>query len=156
MSPIQQRGTAMRRALILVLGLVVVMACGREDTTGPAVSDIPSAAAAAAANSWVSQADYPTDVWDAASASVTDPVTGQTMLYVIGGLPRRFGGAGSILSAVKAYDVESNSWRGKASYPVRVEGTNGAVEIGGEIYVSGGFTRRFDEQHGVWRREVLR
>ena len=109
-----------------------------------------------AVGSWISRADYPRDIWEASSASITNPSTLRTTVYVVGGIPRFLGGPGSITSGVKAYDVSANVWRSKAPYPVRVSGANGAVEINGKIYVSGGFTRRWDEQHGVYRLEVLR
>lgn len=67
-----------------------------------------------------------------------------------------FGGSGVITDAVRAYDASANVWRSRAPYPVRVRSTNGAVEIDGKLYVSGGFTRRWDERRGVWRLETLR
>lgn len=134
--------------------LVLLVACAG-DSTGPSVTDTPSAAVSATAASWLSRAGYPLDIWDAASASITNPTTLRTTLYVIGGRPKFFGSAGSVTNAVKAYDVSTNTWRAKAPYPVRVRGSNGAVEINGKIYVSGGFTRRWDEQRSVWRTEVL-
>ena len=76
-------------------------------------------------------------------------------MYVIGGYPACCG-AGRITDAVKAYDATSNTWSPKAHFPVRVESTNDAVELGGKIYVSGGFTRRWNETRQKWERETLR
>jgi hypothetical protein len=144
-----------RLAMVSIVTSLALSAC-QEAPTAPAGQDPASSMASVAPGSWISRADYPRDIWDAASASVTNTSTLRTTLYVIGGNPTLFGGAGVITSAVKAYDVSANVWRSKAPYPVRVRGTNGAVEIKGKIYVSGGFTRRFDAQRGVYRLEVLR
>ena len=51
--------------------------------------------------------------------------------------------------------ANSNVWRSKAPYPLPVRRTNGAVEIGGRIYVSGGETRRWDESAGFYRVDPL-
>jgi hypothetical protein len=150
------RRFAHRKAfLALILTGLALTGCG-EDATAPTGDDPASSVAAVAAGSWVSRADYPTDIYEAASASITNPSTLRTIVYVIGGIPKLFGSPGVTTSAVKAYDVSANVWRPKAPYPVRARGANGAVEINGKIYVSGGFTRRWDEQRGVYRLEVLR
>jgi Kelch motif len=141
--------------LVPFLASLVLTGC-QEDPAAPTGYDPATSVAAVAVGSWISRADYPRDIWDASSASITNPSTLRTTVYVIGGIPRLFGGPGSITSGVKAYDVSANVWRSKAPYPVRVRGTNGAVEINGKIYVSGGFTRRWDEQRGVYRLDVLR
>lgn len=143
----------MRRG-ITVLIAAVATGCGGEPTAPHASPPSHAAAAAAGTGSWVARAKYPIDVFDAAGASVTDKATGRTTLYLIGGYPACCG-AGRISSAVKAYDPSANSWSARASYPVRVHATNGAVELNGKIYVTGGFTRRWDEPFGVWRRESL-
>lgn len=137
-----------------ILASLTIFGC-RDDPTAP-TPDGPAASVAAAAGSWIARADYPRDIWDATSASVTDPSTLRSLVYVIGGRPRMFGGSGVITDAVRAYDASSNVWRSRAPYPVRVRSTNGAVEIDGRLYVSGGFTRRWDERRGVWRLETLR
>lgn len=124
-----------------------------ESAMGPAA---PPLQPPSALGSWLARADYPTDIWQAASVSITDPATLSTTVYVIGGMPRRGSGAGNLTDAVRAYDVKQNAWRRRAAYPVRIRGTNGAVEIEGKIYVSGGQTRRWDEQRGVWRPQWLR
>jgi hypothetical protein len=138
---------------------LAALACGDagDSPTAPASPDPQSAAAAASVGSWVARADYPRDIWRATSTAVTDPSTQRTIVYVIGGEFRSGGGgSGSMTDAVKAYDVHADVWRSKARYPVRVHSTNGAVAIDGKVYVSGGFTRRWDERRGVWRLEVLR
>jgi hypothetical protein len=93
----------------------------------------------AGAGSWVPRKEYAVDIFDATSASITE--NGRTTMYVIGGVPSCCA-AGRITASVKAYDATSNTWVPKARFPVAVRSTNGAVELGGKIYVSGGFTRR--------------
>jgi Kelch motif len=146
----------MRRILVIASALLLTLVGCRDEMplpTAPA-GDQPSANAAAS-GTWLSRADYPRDSWYAASASITDPSTLRTTVYVIGGKPVLGGGVGPITDAVRAYDVSANVWRSKARYPVRVEHTNGAVEINGRIYVSGGWTREWDEQRGIWRHAAL-
>ena len=121
-----------------------------ESPTAPAPADALPAAAATSVATWIARADYPRDIYNVTSASVTDPSTLRTIVYAIGG-DHRLDGSGNMTSAVKAYDVSANVWRSRAPYPVRVKSTNGAVEIAGKVYVSGGVTRRWDEQRGVWR-----
>ena len=147
---------AAARAIRRALGLGSLSLCGcQEDSTGP-TPERRAVVADVAEGSRLRRADYPINVYDAASASITDPATLRSILYLIGGKPKTFGGTGNASDAVKAYDVSANTWRPRAPYPVRVRATNGAVEINGKIYVSGGFTRRWDEQRGVWQLETLR
>jgi N-acetylneuraminic acid mutarotase len=136
----------------VALGLV---ACNPEaatesDTGG---SSPNASAAAVAAGSWRTRAAYPTDVYEAESASITDPATLRTTLYVIGGRgnPRRFN---SVSRAVRAYDVSANAWQSRAQFPVRLTGANGAVVINGRIYVPGGVTSFRDPEKG-WRGRTL-
>jgi hypothetical protein len=144
-----------RVSLLPLLAGLALAAC-QQDATAPEDDDAPASLAAASVGSWIAGADYPRDVWHPTSAAITNPSTQRTVLYVIGGRPRRFGGAGAITDAVKAYDVSANRWQSRAPYPVRIRSTNGAVTIDGKIYVTGGFTRRFDAQRGVWRVETLK
>jgi hypothetical protein len=58
--------------------------------------------------------------------------------------------------AVKAYDVDSNTWTAKARLPSRLQQANQAVELNGKIYVSGGFTRFWDAKQGVWRKTSVK
>jgi galactose oxidase-like protein len=57
--------------------------------------------------------------------------------------------------AVRAYDVSANTWRSRAQLPLRLYGANGAVEINGKIYVSGGLTTYLDTLRGGWRASRL-
>ena len=152
--PCSRRFTGSRARVAPTLVLLALAGCSDAPTAPPAGEAL--SAAAAAADAWTAKADYPRTIWHPTSASTTDAATGRTTMYVIGGRPNRFGGAGAITDAVKAYDVAANRWRSAAPYPVRIWSTNGAVELEGKIYVSGGFTRRFDERRGVWRLETLK
>ena len=143
------------------LGILVVLLACSDDPAGPGVITVdpgaaPSGAAAAAADGWRARADYHTTLWSPASASITDPSTLRTTVYVIGGNSKTFDGAsGRIISAVKAYNVTTNTWVAKAPVPVRVMASNGAVEINGKIYLSGGWSRRWDPIRGVWGGMLL-
>jgi N-acetylneuraminic acid mutarotase len=137
--------------VVLMAGLAI--GCAGEPT-GPEPGPPAAAVTAALAGSWAARAQYPVDVFDATSASITNSSTGRTTVYVVGGFPACCG-AGRITDAVRAYDATANTWRARAHYPVRVHATNGAVALGGRIYVTGGFTRRWDAAFGVWRRETL-
>jgi hypothetical protein len=147
-----------------VLGFVLLSAAAatvgcNSDETAPVSDplsspDVEATAVANATGSWSTRAPYPRDWWAATSAAVT-AANGHSILYVIGGAPP-LAGPGKISQAVKAYDVESNTWTNKASYPVPVWQTNGAATIGGKIYVTGGQSRRFDEAKQGYVRILLR
>ena len=78
----------------------------------------------------------------------------RTTVYVVGGRPRE-NGWNNPTSAVRGYDVKSNTWRKLASYPQRVYSTNGAQVIDGKVYVSGGVSRRWSEESGRYFLEHL-
>jgi N-acetylneuraminic acid mutarotase len=141
-----------------MLSTLLSLAACQDDPIGPVTSTpgAASAAGAVAANNWTTRAAYPRLILEATSASIINPTTRRTIVYVIGGNIQRSSGPGNITDRVRAYDVHANTWRDRAPYPVRVRATNGAVEINGKIYVSGGFTRRWDEQAGVWRSQTIR
>jgi len=132
--------------------VLLLVACSG-DPSSPAEPDLREAAgSAAAAGSWVTRAAYPAPIWEAASVSVTDPATLRTRLYVIGGKAKEFASPGNITNVVKVYDAATNKWQARAPYPLRIRSPN-AAELNGKIYVSGGWSRRFDEQHGVYRTD---
>jgi hypothetical protein len=138
--------------LVLLVAAVAGAGCQPESTAPDAE---PASAAAELVGGWTTRAPYPRSEWGAASAAVTNPSTLRSTLYVIGGAPP-FSGPGRITDAVKAYDVEANTWKPKAHYPVRVWLTHGAVALAGKIYVTGGQTRRFDEKKQVYVGATLR
>jgi Kelch motif len=134
----------------------LLVACS-ENPAAPGDSDIQNAPATAAAlGSWTSRVAYPAPIWQATSAAITDPATLRTSLYIIGGQSKEFAGPGNITNAVKVYDASANTWQARAPYPLRIRTTNAAVELNGRIYVSGGRTRRWDEEHAVYRSQTVR
>jgi hypothetical protein len=131
--------------------ILLLVACS-SDPASPGDPNLRDAlASASATGSWASRAAYPAPVWEATSVAITDRVTLRTSLYVIGGKAKEFASPGNITNAVKAYDVSTNTWRSRAPYPVRIRSPNEAVELNGKIYVSGGWSRVWDEEHGVYR-----
>ena len=137
-------------------GAILLLVACSGDPAAPVDLDLREApASTAATGSWITRADYPAPIWQATSVAITDPVTLRMNLYVIGGKAKQFGGPGNITSRVKAYDVSSNTWRSRAPYPVRIMSPNGAVELNGKIYVSGGWSRAWDEEHGVYRSDPV-
>ena len=145
-----------RTALFAPMLTAFALGSCRESPTAPSETEPSGRVAAAVAGFWTPKADHPRGVWAAASASLTNPSTLHTLVYVIGGRIRQFGGAGTVTNAVKVYDVGTNSWNSRAPVPVRLSHTNGAVELDGKIYVTGGFTRVWDPQRNVWRLSTLK
>jgi hypothetical protein len=138
----------MRVSLLFSVSAVAVglPACTSES---PTVTAPVESSAGLAAGTWRLRAPYPTDVYEAESASITDPATGRTTLFVIGGrVDRRT--YRKVFRTVRAYDLTSNAWRARAQLPIRLTGANGAVAINGRIYVAGGVTSFFDSLKG-WR-----
>jgi hypothetical protein len=137
--------------LFCVPAVAVGLACSPESPTAPA----PTASSASlAAGTWRLRAPYPTTVYEAESASFTDPATGRTTLFVIGGrVDRR--NYKNVLRTVRAYDLSTNAWRTRAQLPIRLTGANGAVVINGRIYVAGGVTSFFDSLKG-WRGRTVK
>jgi N-acetylneuraminic acid mutarotase len=141
-----------RQMAVLLTGLAG--ACASEPTAPESSEAATAVAAAVGMGSWIARAQYPVNISDATAASITD-AAGRTTMYVIGGRPKCCG-AGQVTDAVRAYNASSNTWSAKARVPVRVRSTNGAAELDGKIYVSGGFSRRWDEARQVWRLETLK
>jgi Kelch motif len=131
---------------------LALTACQQQDVAGPTSEVEAPSASAAATGTWVFRADHAKTVYHASSASITNPSTLRTLVYVIGG---RSSGNGTVTPAVKAFDVSSNLWRSKANYPLPIEETNGAVVLNGKIYVTGGFTRRYDATRDSYRLEPV-
>jgi hypothetical protein len=74
--------------------LLTALGC-RDDSRSPTEPTTTTPQAAASVSSavgpgtWITKADYPFDIWDSTSASITNPATGRTTLYVIGGYTQR-------------------------------------------------------------------
>jgi hypothetical protein len=139
----------------IVLGIT---ACSPEAATRPGSADptiASSSATITAAGTWRLRASYPRDLWEAKSASVRDPVTGLSTLYVIGGRasPRNLH---NVFTTVRAYAPNADTWGLRAPFPIRVFSPNGAVAINNRIYVAGGITSFFDAVMEQWRSRRLR
>jgi N-acetylneuraminic acid mutarotase len=148
------RSGRMQLSGFLATALFIFTAACQDSPTQPNEPEAPepaltaSSTAVALAGRWTTRADYPVDVFSAVSAAVIS--SGQSTLYVIGGRPALTADAGRITDRVRAYSTSSNTWRNVAPYPIRIQQANGAVEIGGKIYVSGGNSRRFDANRGFY------
>jgi N-acetylneuraminic acid mutarotase len=103
--------------------------------TGPSSASLTAGdlALAATTDTWLTRANMPTPRSFLATAVVPN-ASGKSVLYAIGGVA----GSSTLLGKVQAYDVATNTWSVRASLPKVLNTTNGAVEIGGKIYLSGG------------------
>ena len=145
-----------RNITTIAAASVLLVACG-DAPTGPQqpVTPAPAPTATVTSNSWITRVPYPvTGIYQAATASITNPATLRTTVYVVGGRPRE-NGWNNPTSAVRGYDVKSNTWRKLTSYPQRVYSTDGAQVIDGKVYVSGGVSRRWSEESGRYFLEHL-
>jgi N-acetylneuraminic acid mutarotase len=146
------------RPMTLALSLLFLSSCS-ETTTEPEATAVPTETPqfAVGSNSWVTRADMPSTTRDRlATAVVTN--RGQSTLYAIGGATS----SGGSLGRVQAYNVATNTWKWRAELPIAVYNTNGAAEINGKIYISGGVTRdkffrrelyMFDPATNKWTRK---
>jgi N-acetylneuraminic acid mutarotase len=137
----------------LAAALLIVTAACQDTPTEPEqprepVAELSTAASAVASNTWITQANMPTDRVNTTAATVTD-AQGRSVLYVIGGRvsysDANFCSAG--LSKVQAYDASANTWRTRAPFPHPIQYTNGAAVINGKIYMTGGCTG-YKSYHG--------
>jgi N-acetylneuraminic acid mutarotase len=74
------------------------------------------------------------------AAGVATDAAGRQRLYAIGGFDPNSGN----LSSVEAYDFSTNSWAARAPLPVALTHSNGVGNIGGKLYISGGFAEHSD------------
>ena len=94
---------------------------------------------AVTSNTWISRADLPGDQSLDYAVAAVPKASGQSIVYVMGGLSETGGKRGRNY----AYNVATNTWTLKASMPFAVYGTNGAGVINGKIYISGGVTGKY-------------
>jgi N-acetylneuraminic acid mutarotase len=130
----------MNRRLSLYLPLLswsfLLVSCGQDDgLTAPAEPGDRPSLAVAASNTWTTKAPMPTPRTDLA-AGVAKNASGQELLFAIGGFNPN---AGETTDAVEAYNIATDSWASRAPLPEPLYGTNGVGNIGGKLYVSGGF-----------------
>jgi N-acetylneuraminic acid mutarotase len=117
-----------------LIGLCVALAgCAAEssrDLTAPDAGAEPfQPAALALANTWATRAQIFGGANFAAAGAINN------MIYFVGG---RSGSTN--LKTVRAYNITTNSWSTKASLPTNRSSPNGASNIGGQLYVSGGIS----------------
>lgn len=126
----------MKPVLLYPTLVLTAVACSSDDSPTQPSAEIPSAAVAAAANSWSNRAAYPGRVTTEGFLAMAPNAAGQSIVYYLGGVPmtedEAFNGV-----RVKAYNVATNSWTTKTA-GVQVWQTNGAGKIGSRIYFSGG------------------
>ncbi len=123
--------------LALPLTALALLACG--ETTAPmqpeATGD-PAFSLAAARNSWTPTAPPPYDQFiHGYDLGMAPNSSGQSIAYAFGGTSSDEGGTGK---SVKAYNVATNTWTGKASQ-VGIYSSNGVGKIGNKLYFSGGY-----------------
>ncbi|MDQ3221973.1 MAG: hypothetical protein M3Q75_00615, partial [Gemmatimonadota bacterium] len=126
--------------LALPLTMISMLACGETTTpTQPDDAGDPTSAAlswAAARNSWTPTAPPPYDQYIYGyDLGMAPNSAGQSIVYAFGGTSSDEGGTGK---SVKAYNVATNTWTGKASQ-VGVYYSNGVGKIGSNLYFSGGY-----------------
>jgi N-acetylneuraminic acid mutarotase len=115
--------------------LVLLAACEQEAPLEPKVQAAPSPAMTALTNSWRTRAPMPLPLVFTTAAVVPNS-SGVPIAYVVGGFSyARFAEQASTY----AYNPNTNTWATRASMPVALRQTNGAVTINGKLYVSGGF-----------------
>jgi N-acetylneuraminic acid mutarotase len=129
----------------LILGGLMLVSCG--DQTGPSKpasteAELPPSLAVAG-GTWTTKAPMPTPRASLA-AGVQNNSVGQPVLYAIGGFDP---GAGRVRT-VEAYNFATNRWTTRAPLPLALSNTNGVGNIGGKLYLSGGFFETADGLSG--------
>ncbi len=121
----------------VALALIFAVSACRETPVEP---EAAASALAEAVSNWIARAKMPSDRIGVATAVVAD-AQGRTTLFAIGGKsPTSTAPVGSGgLSTVEAYNSATDTWARRAKLPFVLQRTNGAVEINGKIYVSGGY-----------------
>ena len=121
--------------------LLSVPGC-RDDATSPA-EPFTTNTASAVSNTWITRKDLWSNQYSHFANAVVPNASGQSILYVIGGITSSGGlfTSGGV-SKVMAYNVATNRWTAKASLPTQLHSTNGAGVINDKIYLSGGVSGR--------------
>ncbi|MEP7176363.1 MAG: kelch repeat-containing protein [Gemmatimonadales bacterium] len=130
-----------RLPLALVLGTIGLAACG--ESSVPMQHETPgepgpaTLALGAGAGTWVPKAatGYGEEFYGY-SLGMAPNSAGQSIVYALGGSYPERGGAGS---AVRAYNVATNTWTGGRLSRVGVFYSNGVGKIGSKLYYSGGY-----------------
>jgi N-acetylneuraminic acid mutarotase len=141
----------MQRYLLAPAILFALLGC-REDALGPtepaAIATEPAVTsdlAAATQNTWIQRADMWGTERTSMAVAVVPNASRQSVVYAVGGATA----TGSTVSRVMAYNAATNSWTLRAPLPVPLKDADGAVVIGGKIYVSGGLTSANDQSYST-------
>jgi N-acetylneuraminic acid mutarotase len=132
-----------RPAFIIASGLGLATACS-PGVTEPATSSPTDGGidAAVASNSWITRAALPGTERTGLTTAVVPNAAGERILYAIGGSSSLSDQPTGIttggLTTVQAWNASTNTWTNRAPLPIDLYMSNGAVTIGGKIYVSGG------------------
>ena len=153
---------SVRPSISLRLALAIFLAgCGQETPTQPSAAADPDhtapSMATAASNTWAPIAPMPGFGGSGPAISVANFSSGLSKAYVFGGT-NGSGGSGVV---IRIYDVATNTWslpKDPITKQVTVFNTNGAGNIGGKLYFSGGYdygsgTREI--QSLVWAFDVV-
>jgi N-acetylneuraminic acid mutarotase len=144
---------------VLLSGLTALNACDRSPTEPSRSAKDPLAASAVAqgAGSWTARAPMITPRWHLAAGVATD-AAGRQRLYAIGGFDPNSG----VVSTVEAYDYATDRWATMAPLPIAEFHANGVGNIGGKLYISGGYVDgvgavnhlyQYDPNRNTWTRK---
>jgi N-acetylneuraminic acid mutarotase len=142
-----------RLYLPLIPAMLLLASCA--DETGPTrpnteAVDVPAMSVAAASNTWTpasgpgSLAPMPTPR-SFLTGGVVNNSLGQPVFYAMGGIDPNTGP----VRTVEAYNFATDRWTTRAGLPFLLDGINGVANIGGKLYLSGGFFTSPDGHRGA-------
>jgi N-acetylneuraminic acid mutarotase len=99
-----------------------------------------------ASNTWTRKADMPTPR-SFLAGGVANNSSGQPVFYAMGGIDPNRGP----VRTVEAYNFATDRWAARAGLPIVLSSTNGVGNIGGKLYLSGGFFHAPDGGSGLSR-----
>ena len=114
-------------ASLLMVGMLLLAACGVEESTPTPVSPTAAAIAASADGIWTKRADMPTARYELSTCVVDGKI------YVIGGA----GPVYQALGTVEVYDPVTDTWKEKSEMPTARQGLSTSA-VNGKIYAVGG------------------
>jgi N-acetylneuraminic acid mutarotase len=144
-----------RLPLTVVLGLAAfgLGGCGEGATPSEPLTVAASSASAlsltAASNTWTTKAPLPGFPRKGLAAGVVNNTAGQPILYVFGGHFQNF-----THRTIQAYDLAADSWSATGSF-LEVDFSNGAGNIRGTLYLSGGYVPRAEDNFIRTRASIV-
>jgi N-acetylneuraminic acid mutarotase len=129
----------------LALGSLTLVSCGPETapTEVAGEDELSVGASSSAGGTWTTRAPMPTPRFQLA-VGVQNNSLGQPVLYAMGGFDPGFG----VTRAVEAYNFATDRWTTRARLRLPLWSTNGVGNIGGKLYLSGGFFETADGLSG--------